>query len=89
MALGALELEILREIPTEGVQRTYAYAVWRDRRRDGELQMGPVRMRRELRDGGMEYECSPFPGGWDWHVSETDIVRVRHVDALSITPEHG
>ncbi len=82
MALSVLDLETLRAVPTEGVLRAQAYAVWTDRR--GEVQMGPVRMRRVLADGSMMYECSPFPGAWDWHVPESAILRVRHLGALSL-----
>jgi hypothetical protein len=65
-----------------------AYAVWVNR--EGEMDMGPVRSRRERslreQDRGASrygYSCSPFPGGWA-EVDETRIVRVRDLGALSL-----
>ena len=74
-------MEILRSIPTDGISRPYAYAVWFGR--DGEIQMGPVRFRRAVGET-FEYECSPFPGAWDWHVPESAMIRVRHLGAMSL-----
>lgn len=84
MALMDLEIEILHDIPLSGVMRSRAYAVWTDR--DGNVQVGPVRARRADSgdQGGYRYECSPFPGAWDWHVHESQMLRVRHLGAMSL-----
>ncbi|MFF6801086.1 hypothetical protein [Streptomyces sp. NPDC012616] len=85
MALMALELDILHSVPEAGALKPMAYAVWTDR--DGEVQMGPVRARhvQSSHEGaGMYYECSPFPGAWDRHVPEERIMRVRHLQAMSL-----
>jgi|UPI000563E8C5 hypothetical protein len=85
MALMPLEIEILHAVPANGTLKPRAYAVWTDR--DGETQMGPVRSRRVQTCGDMTgtyYECSPFPGTWDWYVPEERIVRVRHLQAMSL-----
>lgn len=79
--LSDLELEILRSIPAEGRAEPRAYAAWYGK--SGDVEMGPVRFRRETSDG-VRYECSPFPGSWDLHVPENAILRVRHLGALSI-----
>ena len=82
MQLSELALEILHAVPLSGALRPYAYAAWETR--EGEIEMGPVRARRALRDGTFEYECSPFPGAWDWHVPESAIRRVRSLQAMSL-----
>lgn len=90
-ALSDLELEILHDVPIAGRLQPRAYVVWTNR--DGETEMGPVQYRsaRGERDrertgdsSAWEYSCSPFPGAWDDHVTETQIRRVRHLGALSL-----
>ncbi|WP_371099011.1 hypothetical protein [Streptomyces sanglieri] len=82
MALNELEIKILREVPVSGELRPYAYVAWINR--NGDIEMGPVRARRMRADGRHSYECSPFPGGWDWDVLEDRIVRVRHLQAMGL-----
>jgi hypothetical protein len=77
--LNRLELELLHSIPKRARDNTKAYVVW-----DGweGIEMGPVRWAAEFLSG-RRYSCSPFPGTWVW-VEESKILRVRHVEALSI-----
>ncbi|MFE6021622.1 hypothetical protein ACFQ6O_34480 [Streptomyces sp. NPDC056441] len=82
MALSRLEIEILHEVPVSGELKPYAYAVWTGR--GGDIEMGPVRARRKRVDGKYSYECSPFPGAWDWGVPQDRIQRVRHLQAMSL-----
>ncbi|MFE3146610.1 hypothetical protein ACFXJ6_08090 [Streptomyces sp. NPDC059218] len=82
MALNGLEIEILHEVPMSGALKPCAYAVWIGR--NGDIEMGPVRARRVEIDGSYSYECSPFPGAWDRHVSQDRIQRVRHLQAMSL-----
>lgn len=82
MALSKLEIEILHEVPESGSLKPYAYAVWAGRNDD--IEMGPVRARRMRADGRHSYECSPFPGAWDWDVPQDRILCVRHLQAMSL-----
>lgn len=83
--LSQFELDILRRVGTPnqhqgvGLYGIYAFAVWNGR--EG-IEMGPVRWGASTQDG-LHYSCSPFPGAWTY-VKESDILRVRHVHALSI-----
>lgn len=82
MALTALAREILAAIPDGGPQRDHAVIVWTDER-DGSIQMGPCRYRREIK-GGTYYDCSPFPGAWNPFVTEDQIIAVRHTLEMKI-----
>lgn len=83
--LSQFELDILRRVGATnqhagiGVSGSYAMVVWHGRYG---IEMGPVRWFANRGDQGMYYSCSPFPGAWS-DVPEANIIRVRHINALS------
>jgi len=78
--LSEFELTILANVPTYDVSGERCYVAWNGR--NGAIEMGPCRFRRTI-NGEIFFECSPFPGAWSMHVRMSDILRVRHLDAMN------